>query len=677
MKRLLLIAILLLSLLATGVSAAIDLTATSEPIVMSTNPGSALNGQFTVHNSETIDHTVAFSGYSLTHTTDSSKHLNIDTIASVAVTTGTSQNVNFAITQTNVYAGTYAGALVGTSTTNSALTDNIQFQITVNPNPSATVNSPTFSAGRGISRTHQDAIVVTNTGNTDLNAVSIILGALSDGTNTLQGVTISPNSANINYHDSNTNIYVQPLFDITTNIPIAQPTGTYTGTFTVNQGSNQLVTGSLSITVRDPIHEVQVSGNEINLGSATQPRSQTIQHTFDIQNTGDYSEPVTLALSGVNSNFNAQLSTTQLTLEPGQTRQVTVSLTIPDSQDSGKTKIGNVALTYNQQTTNLDLNLETESMLSIEEVETQVDDESSNSLGDGDTISDEAKPGDEVEFEIKIKNLFSSSEDIKIEDITIEIIPDNEDFDEVEIDSKFDLNADKTSSVKTLVVKVPSKFNEGEYDFDIIVEGEDENNALHTVRWTVTLEVEKENHDLRIDEIYLGTDTLQCVKTTDLKVTIANFGAEDQDEAALAIYSQALGINVNVLDIYLDADYEDDENEFTKTVTISVPDNFAAGSYPINIKVFRDTDNEMDSEIVYLKVENCPAPEPVEPDTTVVITPPTGTTDNGGSTTGSSTNVVDTVEASFTNSLAFILILVGLDLIALVVILVLVFKFLF
>ncbi len=670
MKKLLLIAILLFSLLATGVSAAIDLTATSEPVVMSTNPGSALNGQFTVYNTETTNHTVAFSGYSLTHTTDSSKQLNIDTIASVAVTTGSSQNVNFAITQTNVYAGTYTGTLTGTSTTNSALTDNIQFQITVNQNPSAAVNSPSFSAGRGISRTHQNALTVTNNGNTDLTSVSIILGTLSDGTNTLQGVTVSPNSANVNYN-SNAD------FDVTTNLPSAQPTGTYTGTFSVNQGGNQIATGSLSIVVRDPVHEVQVSGNEINLGSATQARTQTIQQSFNVQNTGDYSEPVTLALSGVNSDFNAQLSTTQFTLQPGQVQQVTVSLTIPDSQDSGKTKIGNVVMTYNQQTTNLDLNLETESMLSIEEVETKVEDESSNSLGDGDTISDEAKPGDEVEFEIKVKNLFSSSADIKIEDITIEIIPDDEDIDEVDLDSKFDLNADKTSSIKTLVVKVPNKFNEGEYDFDIIVEGKDENRAVHTVQWTVTLEVEKENHDLRIDEVYLGTDTLQCVKTTDLKVTIANFGSEDQDEAALAIYSQALGINVNLLDIYLDADYDDNENEFTKTVTISVGDDFPAGSYPINIKLFRDTDREMDSEIVYLRVEDCPAPEPEEPDTTLVITPLTGTTDNGGSTSGTSTNVVDTVETSFTNSLAFILILVGLDLIALVVILILVFKFLF
>lgn len=670
MKKLLFAVILILSLLATGVSAAIDLTATSEPIVMSTNPGSALNGQFTVHNSETTDHTVAFSGYALTHTTDSSKQLNIDTIASVAVTSGSNQNVNFAVTQTNIYAGTYSGNLVGTSTTNNALTDNIQFQITVNQNPSAAVNSPSFSAGRGISRTNQGAITVTNNGNTDLNAVSVVLGTLSDGTNTLQGVTVSPTSANINYN-SNGN------FDITTNIPLAQPTGSYTGSITVNQGGSQIATGSLTINVRDPVHSVEVSGDEINMGSSTQSRSQTIQQTFNVQNTGDYSEPVTLALNGVDSDFNAQLSTTQFTLQPGQVQQVTVSLTIPDDQDSGKAKIGSVVMTYNQQTTNVDLNLETESKLEIEEAESQVEGESSDGLDDGDTVSDAAKPGDEVEFEFKIKNLFSSTEDIKIEDISIEIIPDNDDFDDVELDEKFDLNADKTSSGKTLTIKVPEKFNEGEYDFDIIVEGKDENRAVHTAKWTVTLEVEKESNDLRIDEVYLGTDTLQCVRTTDLKVTIANFGSEDQDEAALAVYSQALGINVNVLDIELSADYEDSDNEFTKTVSISVPDNFKAGSYPINIKVFRDTDREMDSQIVYLKVEDCSAPEEPEEDTTVVITPPTGTTDNGGSTSGTSTGVVETVETSFTNSLAFILILVGLDLIALVVILVLVFKFLF
>jgi hypothetical protein len=657
MKKLLFIAILLFSLLATGVTAAIDLTATTEPITLSGSPGANFNGQFQVHNSESANHTVTFTGYTLTHTSDNSKTMNINSISDVAVTTGSSQTVNYAIANTNVYSGTYSGALVGTSTTNSALTDNIQYQVTINANPGASVTSPTFSAGRGIART-----------------ISISVSDLSDGINTLPQsyISFNPSSTSINFGASAVNV------DVTTNIPATQVTGTYTGTVTANYGSGT-ATSTLSITVRDPLHEVKVGGDEVNLGSATQERNATLQQSFTVQNSGDYSEQVDLTLSGIKSKYNAQLSTAQFTLQPGQIQQVTVTLVVPDDQSSGKQKIGNIQVVYNQQTSTIPLNLETVSKLEIDEIETEVGGEESDSnLDDGETLSEEAKPGDEIEFQIKVKNLFTSSEGFKIEDITIEVIPDDDDIDEEDLSEKFDVKADRISSQKTLTIKVPEKFNEGEYDVDILIEGQDENNAVHTIEWTVTFKVEKDKNDVRISEASFGAETLSCVRSTDLRIVIANYGSEDQEEAALAIFSSELGINENVQDIYLDSDYEDSDNDFTKTITVSVGDNFAAGTYPITIKVFRDTDREMDQKIINLKVEDCPVSEPEDTsDTTVVITPPTGSTDQtGGQTDSSATSVVETVETSFTNSTAFILMLASINLIVLLVILVLVFKFL-
>lgn len=678
MKKLLFAIVMIFSLLATGALAAIDLTATSEPVTLSTDPGSSLNGQVTVHNSESVDHTVTFSGYSLTHSSDSSKQLNINSISDVTVTTGSNQAVNYAITSTNVYAGTYQGALTGTSTTNSALSDNVQFQVTVNQNPSASATSATFSAGRGIARTADNAFSISNTGNTDLSSISVTVGDLSDGTNTLSNSYISFNldSNSINYGDGAVQV------DVNTNIPENQLTGIYTGTITVNYGSGQ-TTAPISVTVRDPVHDVE-AGDEINIGDEAQARNEQIQHTFNVENKGDHAETVDLALSGVSTKYNAQLSTTQFNLQPGQIQQVVLTLDIPDDQDSGIQTIGRVQLTYNQATENVPIKLETETKLEITKIEVDVNGDSEGDLtSDGDTLSHEIKPGDDVEFDVFVKNTYSDSiendDDFKIEDIEITLEPADDEFDEENTDGSLSLKVDKENNEK-ISFKVPDKIDEGDYDFDVTVEGqEDESGATHTVTWTVTLTVEKDKHDIRISEARLGTSTLKCLRSTELRVTIGNFGSEDEEKAALVILAPDLGINENIMNIELDEDQDESENEFTKTVSINLDDDFAAGSYPITIKLFRNNDNEVEQKILNLKVENCPAPAPEEPvdNTEVVITPPAGSTqDNGASTTPSTTDVVETVESSFTNSTAFIMILAGINLVVLLGILVLVFKFL-
>jgi len=676
MKKFLAISILMFAILTAGVSA-LTFSPTSLQLP-ATDPGSTAIDSNTIDlvSQETSQHTYTFSDGVLSLGTRS---INVNLPSDITLNAGASQDVVVQIdVPANQYAGTYSGNLIATSTTQSSVTALLGVSLAVNPKSNAAVTSANIEAGRGVTRTVQNAFTISNTGNNDLNSVTLTVSDLNDANNNVLSqsyISFNPSTTALNF-GSSANI------DITANIPSTQAVGTYTGTITVNYGGTNPVTSSLTIEVRDPIHKVEVVNNEVKVGDSSQRRNQTASKSFTVKNSGDYVETVSLQAGNVDSDYNARLDLTSFTLQPDETRTVQASLDIPDDQDSGIKTLGQIEIAYGSETASVPLKLETKTMLEITKIETEISGEDSDSnLDNGDTLNDEAGPGDKIEFEITLENLFTNSEDIKIEDIEIRIEPHDDDIDDTETDSKFDLDEGRDST-ETLTIDVPEKIYTGTYDLDIIVEGEDENNAVHSIFWTVSFEIEKDDDDVRIIEYRLGTDTLKCVRATDLRVTIANFGAEDQDEAAISIYSPDLDLNEHATDISLDYDYKDDDNEFTKTVSINLADDFPAGTYPITITAYRNDDKEMDQKIINLYVEDCPAQEDdeendeeEEEETEVVITPTTGTGSQG--TDSSATTVVETVETSFTNSTAFIIMLIGLDLIVLLVVLILVFKFLF
>src|SRR3990167_9116271 len=73
------------------------------------------------------------------------------------------------------------------------------------------------------------------------------------------------------------------------------------------------------------------------------------------------------------------------------------------------------------------------SKLIFSDVDVKVGSKTSKNLEDGDTIDDEAEPGDTVEFRVEVKNNFTSAEDLDIEDIVVEVtIGEIDDGDDLE-----------------------------------------------------------------------------------------------------------------------------------------------------------------------------------------------------------------------------------------------------
>lgn len=257
--------------------------------------------------------------------------------------------------------------------------------------------------------------------------------------------------------------------------------------------------------------------------------------------------------------------------------------------------------------------------LKFDNIRVFVDGSSQSGLSDGSTVSKQLRPGSTVKVEIKTKNTYTRTENIDINDVTIDAtisgIDDGSDLDDSS--DSFDLSADRTKTV-TFTFNVPDQVDEGDYDLDLQAEGYDENGRTQTASAIITLSVNKQSHDLQITQMSLGSTVLSCQKTTTLNVEITNQGSEDEDRAAIEVIGSQFGFNQKDTDIELYSGTGDD-SRFRKTYLINAA-NLPTGVYTIEVKTFYDDTRLQDDQTLTFSVEPCT----------------TTTTNNGGNTgTGS------------------------------------------
>ena len=256
-----------------------------------------------------------------------------------------------------------------------------------------------------------------------------------------------------------------------------------------------------------------------------------------------------------------------------------------------------------------------QSKLRITNLEIETDDDD-YSVIDGDTIYD-VRPDTNMDFNIEVKNLYEDddNEDQEIKRIKIEV-----EIKKIAKDKKKDLD-EKTSSFEldptdyeeeTLTFDLPLDINEGDYKVNVLVKGKDGYGIEHTVEWQLTLQIEKEDNDLRIIEAELDDSELSCDLTTYLDVEVKNYGQEEEEEVEIEVVSSELGISERYTSVPdLEEDVFDDDSEFKHSFFIKVPKGTDARTYPISVKVFYDEDEEDDDKIVNLIVKDC---EPAKKD---------------------------------------------------------------
>ena len=265
--------------------------------------------------------------------------------------------------------------------------------------------------------------------------------------------------------------------------------------------------------------------------------------------------------------------------------------------------------------------------LRIKDLDIKVGGETDKNLNDMERISEKAKPGDKIEFDIELENLYSRSADIDIESIdvtiTIENIDDGDDIDDsVSVD---DIKAGKDDSVK-IDFNIPTLVDEEDYDVIIEVDARDESGNNQDIRWELILEVNKDSHELLLDRADLSPSLVRCSRNPSVDVKVVNIGSKDEDDVKIEITSYELGIDMGEDNIELDSG-NDDDSIFDNNYRLSIGDDVKAGVYPIYVTAYYDS-KIGDKTTLDLTVEDCVdittpvKTEPVE----VVTTPSTITT---------------------------------------------------
>ncbi|MBI2655761.1 hypothetical protein HYX06_05070 [Candidatus Woesearchaeota archaeon] len=250
--------------------------------------------------------------------------------------------------------------------------------------------------------------------------------------------------------------------------------------------------------------------------------------------------------------------------------------------------------------------------LEFSDVDVKVGSKTDKGLKNGETISDEAEPGDAAEFRIEVKNNYTSAENLDIENIQItvriESIDDGDDLEEEASDFDLRPGSDKRA---TLRFQVPLEVDEDDFDVIIEAEGEDENGTDQNIRMTLKLEVDKESHRLILTRNTLTPAEISCSrKNVQAGVGVLNIGSEDEENVNIHILNQDLGVDIKEDIGELEADPLEETSKFSKAYSFNVPADTEAGSYPVIIRALYDDDRRKAEETVTLTVSDCSTAKP-------------------------------------------------------------------
>jgi len=446
--------------------------------------------------------------------------------------------------------------------------------------------------------------IINNTGTENLN-VTFTGFNLTNGTNYL-AISSLGDITNLAPNDSN-------VITLSVIIPDQkQRPGLYTGNLIASHKLNSSVNDTLKVNVNvESTPSVSTNPAAISLGSASLNSTHT--ETFDITNTGnDDITNVSFAFS--KSEFNLNSDNTSFTLYFNKTETIRFNITIPADYSTGNLTLGSVNIVsteLNQTLFSVTANIG--GGLEIGDVDVFLATRKGESGSDLDAYDgrklkfgdENAGPESELRFDFNIENTFSDKEGVDINDVTVRVtIEGMDDGADIEEESaEFDL--DPTANEDTeVIIKIPLSVDTGVYDVLIEAQGEDDNGNAHTAQMSLKVDISKEARDI-ISKAELFPATIKCSGTSTLAAAIKNIGQKVEKQAKLEITNSDLGINFVRKNIELEDDPFGGNDEFTKSLLISIDKNTKAGTYPITVKSYLQEEILWETKIVNLVVEAC------------------------------------------------------------------------
>lgn len=282
-------------------------------------------------------------------------------------------------------------------------------------------------------------------------------------------------------------------------------------------------------------------------------------------------------------------------------------------------------------------------------------DSKSEKIDDSDTVKD-IKPGMALELELEVESKFKDKDDIDVEDIVINV-ESTGDTDDLDVDEEDEIDAISPEDAEAVKISfdVEDDASKGKESLLISLEGIDENGARHGETWELTLDINREDHEIEIRSATLAPSSLSCENSAELSASIRNSGRRDEDKVYLRVYSTELNFNSNVEIGSLDANDEE-----TRAFTVPVPVDTPAGTYRLAIETYYDVGTKSDTDAKVLTKQACekaaaqPPAETKGKEPVVVVTLP----EDGTVKTPEAAAPAPEAKKGFLDSTAFIALLI-------------------
>ncbi|MBU4502763.1 MAG: putative S-layer protein, partial [Nanoarchaeota archaeon] len=240
---------------------------------------------------------------------------------------------------------------------------------------------------------------------------------------------------------------------------------------------------------------------------------------------------------------------------------------------------------------------------------------------DYDIIDDDEDfyPGDNIEIEVDVENEGEEDlEDIEVEAVLYDIT-DGKRLDVVKSDS-FDLDEDESEDNIDLILEIPTDVDMGN-KFIVFISVYEDGNDEEQCDWKFedNLDFKRKKHDVTIEKIVLSPSTAKAGETVDVKVDVENVGDRDEEDVYVKVKNGEMDIEVKSELFDIDAYESGDDDEYTVTLSFTVPEDAEEGNYDLEIYVYDEDDENYDSgeEFITIFVEGT--------STTTTTTTTTGT----------------------------------------------------
>lgn len=197
---------------------------------------------------------------------------------------------------------------------------------------------------------------------------------------------------------------------------------------------------------------------------------------------------------------------------------------------------------------------------------------------------DEFGVGDKIEIKIEIEN--NADED---KDIVVEVVLYNIDQDDVEeeTDDEEEIRDGKDETFE-FVFDVPDDFEDDDY-LVFVKAYEDNEEELQCVEGAIDIELEREKHDVIIKSISISPEEIYAGQNLDVFTEVQNIGKSDED-VYMVVEIKELTVLTESEIFELEEFGEDDS--FSETFSIKIPENAEKGEYEVEIKAIFDGDED-------------------------------------------------------------------------------------